>query len=237
MKREHIFIGFAAIILGALIASQFKYVQSAYLSGVTPTQRTNEIILELQQAKSEKEELAIQYDALSAKLSEIESKVANESDKINQLTRDLEKYRLFAGVTEVVGPGIEVTVNNPIGDDGQPLEKNIVYDYEMILKMINELNSAGAEAISINDQRMVTTSEIRAAGSAINVNTIPLNPPYIIKAIGSNVTLENALNQRFGVVSLLRDQGYYVDVKKLEIVEVKAFTGRTRFQYAETVKD
>jgi len=104
------------------------------------------------------------------------------------------------------------------------------------LDLLNELNSAGAEAISINDQRMVNNTEVRFAGTQINVNTIPLNSPFSIKAIGNSSTLEGAINQRFGIVSTIRDLGYYIEVKEIDNLEIPGFNGSIKFDYATTVK-
>jgi len=101
---------------------------------------------------------------------------------------------------------------------------------------INELNSAGAEAISINEQRMVNNTEVRLAGNQVNVNTLPISPPFVIKAIGNSSTLDSAVNQRFGIVQNLQETGYYVEVRKADTIEIGAYNGSIKFRYANTVK-
>ena len=60
----------------------------------------------------------------------------------------------------------------------------IIHD-EDLLRVLNELCAAGAEAISINDQRIVATTEVRCAGPTVSVNNVRSAPPYVIKAIGN----------------------------------------------------
>jgi uncharacterized protein YlxW (UPF0749 family) len=139
-------------------------------------------------------------------------------------------------MTKVSGTGIMITIDNPPQDVNLGLDKNIAYDYKLILDLINELNSAGAEAIAINEQRMVNNTEVRLAGTQVNVNTIPISPPFVIKAIGNSRTLDGALNQRFGIVQNIREIGYYIEVKQVETIELPAFNGSIKFQYANTVR-
>ena len=65
--------------------------------------------------------------------------------------------------------------------------------------MVNELKAAGAEAVSVNDQRLVAVSPVRCAGPTIFVNNTPQTPPYVIRAIGEPNTLETALNISGGI--------------------------------------
>ncbi|MDK2868573.1 MAG: hypothetical protein PWP51_2004 [Clostridiales bacterium] len=236
MKKDYIWIGIGCVILGVFISFQMKFVQGTYLNGTTPTQKTTEILNELSAVKNEKEELLAQIETLESQLEDIQGSAANENAVIKGLTEELNRYKNFAGMTKVQGQGILVTIDNPPQDSSYGVDLNINYDYKLILELINELNSAGAEAISINDQRMVNNTEVRFASSQINVNTVPLTSPFTIKAIGNSRTLQGALNQRFGIVSTIRDMGYYIEVKEVDNLELPAFNGSIKFNYAAPVK-
>ncbi|MBS7527541.1 DUF881 domain-containing protein [Fusibacter paucivorans] len=236
MKKDYIWIGIGCVILGVFISFQMKFVQGTYLNGTTPTQKTTEILNELSAVKSEKEELLSQIETLESQLGDIQGSAANENAVIKGLTEELNRFKNFAGMTKVQGQGILVTIDNPPQDSSYGVDLNINYDYKLILELINELNSAGAEAISINDQRMVNNTEVRFASSQINVNTVPLTAPFTIKAIGNSRTLQGALNQRFGIVSTIRAMGYYIEVKEVDNLELPAFNGSIKFYYATPVK-
>lgn len=199
-------------------------------------QKTTEILNELSAVKAEKERLVEEVERLEDQLDKIQNSASEENAIVKSLTEELNRYKAFSGMTKVSGTGILVTIDNPPKDLNVGLEKNIALDYKMLLDLINELNSAGAEAISINDQRMVNSTEVRLAGSQVNVNTIPISPPFVIKAIGSSETLDSAINIRFGVVQNLQESGYYVEVKQVESLEIPAFNGSIKFRYATTVK-
>lgn len=236
MKKDSLWIGFACIVLGVFIAFQMKFVQGTYLNGSSPTQKTTEILNELSAVKAEKETLIEEIERLEDQLDKIQNSASEESAVVKNLTDELNRFKAFSGMTKVNGTGIIVTIDNPPSDINATLDKNIALDYKMILDLINELNSAGAEAISINEQRMVNNTEVRLAGSQVNVNTLPITPPFVIKAIGSSETLDSAIHIRFGIVQLLQEAGYYVEVKQVENLEIPAFNGSITFRYANTVK-
>lgn len=236
MKKDHLWIGFACIVLGVFIAFQMKFIQGTYLNGSSPTQKTSEILNELNAVKAEKERLVEEIERLEDQLDKIQNSASEENAVIKSLTDELNRFKAFSGMTKVAGTGIMVTLDNPPKDLNLGLEKNLAYDYKMMLDLINELNSAGAEAISINEQRMVNNTEVRLAGNQVNVNTLPISPPFVIKAIGNSETLDSAINIRFGIVQSIQESGYYVEVKRLENLEIPAFNGSVTFRYANTVK-
>ncbi len=108
---------------------------------------------------------------------------------------------------------------------------------EDILKILNELRAAGAEAIAINNQRLIASSEVRTAGPFISINNMNFAAPFEIKAIGDPITLENALKIRGGVIETLQFWGIQVVVKQQDIVQIPAFKGTFRFQYAQPVQN
>lgn len=100
--------------------------------------------------------------------------------------KKLERLRFAAGFTDVVGNGVRVSVQD--GVDDLTLEPGAAQPGRILdrdLQMIaNGLWQAGATAVSINNRRLTANSAIRAAGEAILVDYRPLNPPYIVLAIG-----------------------------------------------------
>ena len=99
--------------------------------------------------------------------------------------------------------------------------------------MINELRSAGAEAISLNGERIMATSEIRCTGAVVTVNGRRYAAPYIIMAIGDPSTLYNALTMRSGVVDVLGQWGITVQVTAGDLLFLPKYNGTIAFQYAQ----
>lgn len=110
----------------------------------------------------------------------------------------------------------------------------MVHD-EDLLKIVNELRAGGAEAISINDQRIIAISEIRCVGPTININSTRYAPPYVIKAIGNPETLQAALNLKGGIVDTLKFYGIKIDIQTSNNIVVPKYSDPIRFFYAKPV--
>ena len=148
------------------------------------------------------------------------------------------KLRMFAGLTDVSGRGVSVTINDSpkAGQSGDGVSSDaFLVHAEDILSILNELNVAGAEAIAINGQRIVSTSAVRCAGSVVNVNDVKIAAPFVITAIGDPDILEAALVFPGGVVDSLKPWGIEILIKKLETVEIPAYQQQFVFKEAKNV--
>jgi uncharacterized protein YlxW (UPF0749 family) len=105
-----------------------------------------------------------------------------------ELTGRLRAAELAAGTIGVQGPGLRVTLSDARGGGA---DRNRVEDRDVQL-VVNALWAAGAEAISINGERLTAQSAIRQAGEAILVDFTPVSPPYILDAVGDPVAVETA---------------------------------------------
>lgn len=229
---DQLVIGVICVILGFFIAVQFKTVQANYLDGLLPNQRSAQLVSELKKLRADKDNLAAQVDQLQGDLNAITEAASNESAILKNLQDQVERYKALSGYTELVGQGIVFTIDNPPVDFNSLYPLSIVDEYQQLLAVVNELNAAGAEAVAINDQRIIAMSEIRAAGNYLSVNTQQYKPPFTIKAIGNKSVLEAALLQRFGIVPALQERGYQVDVKAHDAVLIPKFNAIINWQYA-----
>jgi uncharacterized protein YlxW (UPF0749 family) len=127
-----------------------------------------------------------------------------------------------------MGPGVVVTVNalsTPQHPNNSVLSKDL-------LSVVNELWAGGAEAVSINDQRLVVNSEIREAGSYMLVNMTRIMPPYAIKAIGDSDMLEKTVMMRGGVADWLSPYNVVVQATKQTAIKLPAWDGALKPRYA-----
>ena len=158
--------------------------------------------------------------------------------QLPELQARLKQAQMDAGLLAVTGQGIIITIDdNTEGLKKNPLDdpnKYIVH-YESILHIISELKAAGAEAIDVNGQRIIATSEIRCVGNVILVNTTRLAPPFIVQAIGSPKLLyEMTINREVGI---LKSSQYPVSIKESEQVVIPAYNGELQFHFSETIKE
>jgi len=125
-----------------------------------------------------------------------------------------------------VGSGIIVTLES--GVDGPDIS---VMDF---LTLLNELRLAGAEAISINNQRIIHNSYVTYINNRhISVDGIRLIAPFTVRAIGNPVHLESGLSQRnHGFVDLRALEGKIVTIERSDYVTIYAFNGDLEFHHA-----
>ena len=104
----------------------------------------------------------------------------------------------------------------------------MVHDYDLIF-VVNELFNAGAEAISINGVRIVSTSGITCAGNIIKINDEKVGTPFKIKAIGSKDMLYGSLKRSGGYLDNLESAGVEVDVVRKDSITIDRYTGVLKF--------
>jgi len=218
-----------------MLAAQFKNVQK--VGGSVSLQRTQELTNEVQKLAEENEALRQQIDQLQDKVQEYETSSQNSGAITGRMLEDLQQSRMKAGLIDVTGQGIVITLNNLYytGEDNSYNALKHVMD-EDLLKIVNELNASGAEAISINDERLIATTEIRNAGNYININTNSYSVPFVIKAIGNPETLEAAMNLYGGVIDTL-SQYYDIKISVEKEIVIPKFSGTLKFNYAQPVLD
>ncbi len=170
--------------------------------------------------------------------SQLAQSAPSDTRRLKELSDDLSKAQFLAGLTDVKGPGIVVTLN----DSKKPASPmpagftppNLIHDTD-IGSVINELKAAGAEAISVNDQRIVAVSPVRCAGPTIFVNNTPQTPPYVIKAIGNPRTLYTAIELPGGVTQAIRgyDPAMFTTQIAKQPLLVSAYAGGIEPKFAQ----
>jgi uncharacterized protein YlxW (UPF0749 family) len=176
-------------ILGAMLGLSVRTQQV-----VRQTSTATDSTISRKQVEDQQRTIA----ALQERINKYEAGVSSSSAQTRAMSDDLKSAKFLAGLTAVKGQGIIVTLNDskmPYSKDIPPgfVPQNIIHDTD-INQTVNELKTAGAEAISVNDQRLIATSPIRCAGPTVYINNTMAAPPFVIKAIGDAKTLQAALN-------------------------------------------
>ncbi|NLW91328.1 MAG: DUF881 domain-containing protein [Syntrophomonadaceae bacterium] len=135
----------------------------------------------------------------------------------------LDKATICGGLSKVTGPG--VTIHYYFAPASNLLySPTLEMQAKDLLIIINELRSAGAEAISINNHRLLATSPIYYRGNSITVNNHNVSAPYEIRAIGNPDVIYSSLRLKGGEVDNLILLGYKVDIEKNKTIDIPAFT-------------
>lgn len=169
---------------------------------------------------------------------EIEELTANiDSATLEDETRRLDLHRKNAAMTELVGPGVRVVLDDaPRSVEAPGLDPNLLVVHQQdIQAVVNALWQGGAEAVTLQGQRINSTTGIKCVGNTVILNGVPYSPPYVIEAIGTQYGMNSALD-RSPEVSTYRDysERYRLGFERTNHDEITApaFEGAIRMDHA-----
>ena len=232
-KSEKASLILVSIILGLILTIQFKTVSKTVGEGVLPTQRAQELAADLKKVKNERDIQIDRIAALEAEIDKYEKEEIGGDAYAEGVYEETNKYRMLAGYVDMEGPGIILEISDPPSDLEYSGGIGIVDQVDLILQIVSILNAADAEAISINDQRYTSYSEIVRAGDHIEINGVSTNSPLVIKAIGNPNTMESALAIKRGIVWNLKSYNYMVLLTQDKMVTVPKYRKVKEFKYSE----
>lgn len=229
-------LGIMCFALTAGICIQVKTVNNTN-SKVSQNYEENNLRAEVLKYKEKYDNLLRQTDEIDEQLlKEIDKATANNSE-LEEANKKIVDGNKMIGLSEVNGAGVIVTISDSDVDQNSVLDSSdlLVHDKD-ILKIVNELKNAGAEAISINGQRVVLTTSIVCGGNIINVNGEKIGSPFEIKAIGLPETLAN-LNRPGGFLNWLQEERQLkVNLKKDNNISIPKYAGVLNFKYVKKEK-
>ena len=209
-KTMMVTIGIACFALSCVTFMQFKIVNET----------------ELANWKSKYEEADKQYQELEAKVEEYKQKKESNNETSELVMEELEEANMKLGKTNIEGQGIEITIKP------SQSEEIAAITADDLINIVNSLKSAGAEAISINDERILTMTDIVDINELfIKVNGQRILSPYVIKAVGNKSYLESALIGAGGVADNLKKLGHEVTIIQSDKVLVKKYDGDITYKY------
>ena len=218
-----IIIGLVCIVLICVIFVQFKTVEETDITAIE-NMKEDELRTTLSEWKTKYEETYEKYEETIATIDEYNKKIESSEEASELLDKELENSNLIVGNTDIYGEGIIVTLTD---------NNNQVIVAEDLLELINELRYAGAEAISINDVRIINTTDIVEVGNTlIMVGGQRLSSPYVVKAIGNQAYLSSILSlKNSGFIDKYNNSGKTVTLVASKKVEILKYNGETEIKY------
>lgn len=215
MKKQHIAIilGIVCMVLTMAIFTQIRTIKSFGQSVGTTLSKNSELIDEVIGSQEENSNLYKALEMAEAKLEIIRKQAIAGNQEDTETEKELKENNAFLGLFEMKGEGIVITLDDNRNVDGDELNisQYLVHEGDL-LHVVNELFNAGAEAISINDNRIVTPTAILCDGNIIRVNGKITTVPIKIKAICST-SIYNTLIRPKGYLQIMKEQGVVVDIK------------------------
>ena len=219
-------IGIACFVLVMIMFMQFKIVYETDISSIE-TMREEDLQAELAEWKKKYEETQAQYEEISTTLNKYKEESSSDTETKQNLEEELEKLNLMLGKTDVEGTGIVITLQ-----DKENEEK--VIDADELMIIVNYLKDAGAEAISINDQRIVNTTYFSYINNSfIRINSERVTSPYTIKVIGNPDYLKSALVGSGGYAEKITGWGQEITIEEERRVEIPKYNGDMTTEYIE----
>lgn len=221
-------LAIACFALTTVMFMQFKIVKETDITSIE-TMREEELRSELANWKQLYNEAEEQYKEKSDKLEEYREKQQSTEESTKLIEKELGQIDMYLGKTEVQGEGIIINIKDINNDEEIP-----PISAEDLLVIVDYLKLAGAEAISINEQRIVNMSDIvYVNNSIIYVNQQRILAPYVIKAIGDAVTLESTLLGNGGYVETLKNLGFDVDIQRQNKVTIPQYNKEIGHKYIQ----
>ena len=190
-----------------------------------------------------------EYEQLEARVRDLADEVDRLTGRVGdtgvkQLQSDIEAMKQPAGLTPVAGPGLTVTLSDApadvINSSTQPIELLIVHQQD-IQAVLNAMWKGGAEAVTVQGRRVVSTTGIKCEGNAVLIQGRAYPQPYTISAIGNPAALEAAVLQDDYLEMYRRDASLPDVSVGFEMVaagelEMPAYDGLTSLTYAEPIR-
>ena len=228
-------LGIVCCILTIAICIQLKTVDDTN-STVSQTLTSNNLRDQVLKWKEKYDKAVADLETSEMQLENIRLQSTQNDENSVKKEEEIKLDNILLGLTDVKGDGVILTLkdNNSVSLSNigplDNIEYYLVHAGDLV-EVVNDLRNAGAEAISINGQRIINSSAIYCAGNVIKVNGEKISSPIEIKAIGSPELLYGSITRPAGYIELLEQTGVIVNVKKSTNITINKYDGIINSQY------
>jgi uncharacterized protein YlxW (UPF0749 family) len=185
--RSQLTVAVVAAILGLLVVIQLRGQSGgSELQSMTAQELTS--IVANQNAGNDR--LRAEVTTLQNQLAELQADRSNGATSVGQIESELGRIRAWTGLDPIAGRGVQITISGEI-------------DAGAVDDLLNELRNAGAEAIAIDDIRVIARTSISGVPGSLDVDGFLLRDPFTIRAIGRPDTLVGSLTRVGGIIAQL----------------------------------
>ena len=217
-----------SIMLVALISIQVRTIEESNSMGIESMQE-DELRMQVSEWKNKYEEIHAKVESNNQKISEYSNTIQNNKEASELLEKELKEYNMLVGKTNVTGSGVVLT-----------LKDNFLTSYTAgnLAYIVNELKNAGAEAISINGQRIINMTDIVMIQTRyILINGQKVSAPYEVKAIGNKDKLNEALTfPNEGLIDYYKNKDYTMEMSIQDNIHIPAYNQEINLKYIEEAK-
>ena len=233
MRAWQVSLTIILLVTGFLAVAQWRAGQPLRAQVELPTQRVQQLAVLLKQQEEARLALEAEIRQLTSRVQAYKRAVAEGRGAAETMAQELAQLRLILGLIPVEGPGVVVRLQSEEFPGGVLPVQMRAAD---LAGLVNELWSAGAEAVAVNGVRVLATTGFRDHADDILVGEVATRPPFAVVAIGEPLTLQTALKLRGGFVEGLQSIGLQVTVQRREQIKLNAYRARLQFRYAQPAK-
>lgn len=222
---KHVIISLVLLVSGFLVAFSYQQTKNnAQVVQISDDQLEKDYYYRQQliDIEAQNKELREEVEMKKDRIQSLEDQLANQERKVGNYVEEKKKLQKLTGDLPVEGPGVEVQLRD---SDYIPSEENanqyIVHESH-IHKVVNELLSAGADAIAVNGQRLLKDSYIACIGPVVSVDGVQHPAPFVITAIGDPEVLMPSLQLTHGVVDQLVNDNVEVTLQERDRISMPA---------------
>ena len=233
-KKIGLALGIMSAILTYGICIQIKTIKTTNTTFSTSS-TVNDLRDEVLRYKEKYDNKYAELEKAETELEKERESTTGNNDDLTSLEEQIKEGNKLLGLTEVTGEGVIVTLkDNTSPTVGSVVDTSqlVVHDMD-VLSVINELKNAGAEAISINDQRLISSTAIVCDGNVIQINGQKVGAPFEIKAIGLSEQL-SALSRPGGYLSILQEYGIGTELVKSKNITIPKYAGSINLKYVKS---
>ena len=207
--------GILCLILTFAITVQLR-VSSLSESESSQTKITDKLKDEIFRLNDENVKLAEKFQNTTSELDDARNQAAQNDSSSKDTSELIKKYTIVSGKTDVTGQGIIIKYKP--GDN--EAKADMVKDLRDI---VNEIKNAGAEAIEINNQRIVGTTAIEMVKNKIEINDTEVSENFIIKAIGDSNLMYSGLIRPGGTIENIRESGVGIEINSENTIKINKY--------------
>ena len=229
-------LGIVCFVLTIAIFVQIKTTNNSN-STVAQTMEENDLRDQVLRMKEKYDNIYAELQNATKKLEQVRENATKYDSEAKAKQEELRLNNMLLCQSDMTGEGVIITLKDGTTNNSDVLSSltatDVIVHNSDLLQIVNDLKNAGAEAISINGERIVQTSSITCEGIIIKINNKKLGSPYVIKAIGSAATLETSLSIPDGYLDIMKNDGVIVDIKKSDGLTVEKYDGVITTKYLE----
>jgi|LSQX01.3.fsa_nt_gb uncharacterized protein YlxW (UPF0749 family) len=221
-KEDNYIFLFVFMLLGLLLTVQFRSVLHSNKGKPTVAYEIESYKEQLNVEKVKASKLREEIDK-NLKLIEDFERSFFERSNDKAFESEWEKANIVAGLTNVVGNGVIIKLNDAPHRISKDVEDDILHNID-IVKVLNELKKAGAQALSVNNERIISTTGVICTGPTIRVNGTRYSVPFEVKALGPPGKMYSSLNTSEIIIDL-KGRGLRIEIKEAKDIVIPAYSG------------